>query len=80
VGGGGPLNVKHHIIYCFLDIIIKLEEEARQLEEDRKRAAEEKKVLLHVNVRILSIEISSFPAAEARSRPARFGRKKTPRC
>jgi hypothetical protein len=53
VGGGGPLNVKHHIIHCFLDMIIKLEAEARQLEEDRKRAAEEKKVLLHFNVRML---------------------------
>jgi hypothetical protein len=60
VGGGGPLNVNHHIIYCFLDIITKLEEEARQLEEDRKRAAEEKKVLLHFNARILSIEVSSL--------------------
>jgi hypothetical protein len=53
VGGGGPLNVKHYIIYCFLDIIIKLEEEARQPEEDRKRAAAEQKVVLHFNVRML---------------------------
>jgi hypothetical protein len=54
VGGGGPLNVSHHTIYCFLDIITKLEEEAQQLEEDRKRAAEKEKVLLHFNIRMLS--------------------------